>query len=287
MKKGNTTNSVLFRKKLAQAIALTSVVGLGLAACSDGDRSTSNDEGVVHVAGETTTDASVNHVEGESTSVTGPGFAAVQPTGSITGLVQDSNGNPLEGVQVYAAGQSATTDAGGVYYIEEIQAVNTLGTDSGTVAAGAGIPVSIRAPDGYLGGTAMVTPQSQIDGSPDDSSGIDNEENCGAGDPANGITNLSCTNGGTSVTNPQTVFIDGFVASAGIAILPAKTACITGVAQVAATGKHQGGDATWKVEQAGPLKTFDRKRDQRFCSLLVTINSDRSLNSSFLPRFHC
>ncbi len=168
MMKGNTMNSVLYRKKLAQAIALTSIVGFGLAACSDGDRSTSTDAG----------DPSTTNVEGStSTATTGPGFDRVSdPTGSVTGLVQDTNGNPIEGASVYLAGQMASTDAGGVYFFQSVPAVLTTGMDDGLGGAPAGVLlVSIVPPSSYLGATVTVTPFAQIDGSPNDSAGVDSE----------------------------------------------------------------------------------------------------------------
>ena len=42
-----------------------------------------------------------------------------------------------------------------------------------------------------------------------------------------------------------------------------------------------------EIEQTGPLKAFDGKSLQRFGSLLPKTYSERSLNSSFFPRFHC
>lgn len=167
--------------KLTSAIIMVS--GLALVGCGD------DTESVV---------SSVGGNAGVSTDGT---FSAVNnPKGSISGLVQDTNGNPIEGATVYIANQMATTNAGGLYYFEEVKITQTVPREDGTYAQA--MTVSIVPPAGYLGATVTVQPQAQVF-----------EYSTGNGDTA---------------TSTNTVFIDGFVAEAGAAVLPALTASVGG-----------------------------------------------------------
>lgn len=140
-------------------------------------------------------------VEG-STSVTktsGTFERVSNPRGTVVGLVQDTNGNPLRGVKVYLAGMSKSTDTGGNYRFNNVPVTNAVGsTDTGHNP----LSITIAAPEGYLGATVTVEPVAQH--------------------TANG------DNGGGSV-NPVSVFVDGFIAQAGTAVLPALDADVTGI----------------------------------------------------------
>lgn len=188
MKKWN--NGSFNRTKLATAVAVVSL-GLMAGGCgSDGDRSV-------------------------STSTTAGGVTQIHaPKGSVTGHVQDTNGNPIAGATVNVAGQSVTTDASGQYYIESVQVVGVTGADG--PQAGGALQVVVQAP-GHLGATVTVTPRAQIDGTPGDSNGTANQN----------VGNV----------NNNTVFVDGFLAAAGTTVLPKLAATVTGNLRDGRTGE--------------------------------------------------
>lgn len=186
MKKWNGNS--FSKTKLATAVA---VVSLGLLAggCgSDGDRSTSvGDSGSV---------TQINRAEG-----------------TVTGHVQDTNGNPVAGATVFIAGQSATTDGGGNYLFDSVQVLNSTGTDDnagGAIANALQVVISVP---GYIGATVTVTPLAQVD----------------ANDSGNG-------NASTDV-NAANMFLDGFLAPAGTAVLPKLGASVTGNLRDGRTGE--------------------------------------------------
>ncbi len=118
------------------------------------------------------------------------------PKGSVTGTVQDTNGNPIQGVKVYLAGQNTTTDAGGIYNFASVPVTQVNNIAAGV--QGEKLSVTIAAPTGYIGATVTVSPTAQV-------------------------TNDSNT------TNGVKTFIDGFVASAGTAVLPETNSTVSGV----------------------------------------------------------
>jgi len=132
-----------------------------------------------------TTNTSSNSASNSATHIS-------NPKGTVSGLVTDSNGNPLEGVKAYLAGQTATTDAGGHYVFHDVPVSNTVGADAPN--PNAVLTVTIAAPKGYLGATVTVTPASQIDSA----------ENSGAG----------------STTSGSETFVDGYIAEATAVPLP-------------------------------------------------------------------
>ena len=152
-----------------------------------------------------------------STSTTGGNNSVISnPRVTVTGTVMDTNGNPLNNVTVYVAGMQTTTDAGGVYVFNEVPTINTANNGNLNIGAGnrvgglnettnGALQVTIAAPAGYLGATVLVTPESQ---------------QISSGDPA-------VLNGGQ--TNPNTNFIDGYIASAGTAVLPVLNGTVHGV----------------------------------------------------------
>lgn len=144
--------------------------------------------------------------EERSNSVTSSSSTQISnPKGSITGLVQDTNGNPIEGVQVYLAGLTTTTDAGGTYRFDNVPVTNTR-TSNAQDTGHQALSITIAAPTGYIGATVTVTPMAQLDGSGEDS------------------------------TNGAETFIDGYMASAGTAVLPATNSTVTGTLRDTDTG---------------------------------------------------
>jgi hypothetical protein len=178
--------------KLTGAILLAS--GLAIVGCSSDD--TESIKETVSTSGSVTTSGT---------------FASINnPAGSISGLVQDTNGNPISDATVYIGDQTATTNAGGLYYFDEVKITQTVPREDGTYAQA--LTVSIVPPAGYLGATVTVQPQAQVF-----------EVSTGGGADAE---EASATN---------TVFIDGFIAEAGVAVLPALTASVSGVLRNQAT----------------------------------------------------
>ena len=184
------SEGIWMKKSLVAAVAAGTLV---LAACNDesGDATT------------TTT----------STETVTTNYQTINnPTGSITGVVKDTNGNPIEGATVYLGNQTAVTNVGGQYYFAEVAVTQTVKNDGDSYAQA--LALTIIPPTGYLGATVTVTPQAQyFDGS--QTSASDSNE----------------------VTNPASTFIDGFQASAGTAVLPATTATVTGVLRNEETGE--------------------------------------------------
>ncbi len=146
-------------------------------------------------------------VEGsESVSTSGGTVTQVtNPTGTVQGHVQDTNGNPLTGVTVYLGGASTTTDAGGNYTFANVGVTNAAGADSDT--AHKPLSITVAAPTGYLGATVTVKPEAQVDG----------------------------TETNAAYDSTPTLFIDGFTAQAGTAVLPALTSSVSGVLRDADT----------------------------------------------------
>jgi len=66
--------------------------------------------------------------------------------GSISGLVQDTNGNPLSDVKVIFMDKETKTNEGGIYYFDAIP----------SVSIGSNQSVTILAPKGYLGASVTI-----------------------------------------------------------------------------------------------------------------------------------
>jgi len=144
-----------------------------------------------------------------STSTTGGVLSQINaPTGTVIGLVQDTNGNPIEGADVYLGGQTTRTNAGGQYIFNDVAATNTVNLAVGVTQNQ--LVISIVPPAGYLGASVTVTPEAQIDG------------------------NVSSP---YSSTNPVTTFISGYIAQAGTAVLPKLQVTVTGVLRDVYTGQ--------------------------------------------------
>ena len=192
------SEGIWIKKSLVAAVAAGTLV---LAGCND----ESNDN-----------DTDGNTTTSQQTSSTPENYVSVnKPTGSITGLVTDTNGYPIEGATVYLGEQSVTTNAGGQYYFSDVAVSQTVKNDNDEYTQA--VALTIVPPSGYLGATVTVMPKAQIfNGSETDA---DSNE----------------------VTNPITTFIDGFNAQAGTAVLPATTATVTGVLRNSDTGEALSG----------------------------------------------
>lgn len=185
-------------------VALAVVLSLGLAACGDtegdaGSTSTSTSNTVV--------DATQNEVASES-----------DLTGTVQGVVVDSNGNPLEGVMVYLGDAETTTNAGGQYTFSDVAVTNVSGVNNegGEVedSTTSTLIITIGGTDAYLGALVTVTPEAQV----------------------NNTGGTGVVTGTNSDTTIQT-FIDGFTAQAGTATLPLLNAGAYGYVRDCATGQ--------------------------------------------------
>lgn len=188
------SEGIWIKKSLVAAVAAGTLV---LAGCND--ESTDGDKDATTTTSQQTSSTPENYV------------SVNKPTGSITGVVTDTNGYPIEGATVYLGDQSVTTNAGGQYYFADVAVSQTVKNDDDNYTQA--VALTIVPPSGYLGATVTVMPQAQI---------------------FNGSETEADSN---DVTNPITTFIDGFNASAGTAVLPATTATVTGVLRNAETGE--------------------------------------------------
>jgi len=164
----------VFKKaKLVAAITLASTMTFGMTGCILG-----GDESIT------------------SSAIGNNGVATTAPKGSLQGIVQDTNGNPIKGAKVYVGKRSATTNTGGAYQIDDVAVTGLTVTQDGEYLGGE-IRVVIVPPTGYLGATVSVEPSAIIDQGRSDQ---------GTSEEA-----------GIASTNR---FIDGFTAVAGDAVLP-------------------------------------------------------------------
>lgn len=136
------------------------------------------------------------------------------PSGTVSGLVQDTNGNALKGATVSIAGQNKKTDAQGRYTFYKVPVSNVEGNDN-DLGPVPNINVYVQPPEesdvAYLSATISVGPaQAEIDGS-------NVSDNNGANTSADTITNGAVT------------FVDGFVVEAPVAQLPALNNTVTGL----------------------------------------------------------
>lgn len=181
------SEGIWIKKSLVAAVAAGTLVLVG---CGEDDSNSSNSS----TSNESSQYVSVNN-----------------PRGSITGLVTDTNGMPIEGATVYLGNQSVVTNAGGQYYFSDVAVSQTVRNDNDSYAQA--LSLTIVPPAQYLKASVTVKPQAQLFN----------------GSEANADT--------SEVTNPVTTFIDGFNASAGTAVLPEKMATVKGVLRSADSGE--------------------------------------------------
>jgi len=161
------------KAKLVTAVALASTMTFGMTGCILG-----GDESIT------------------SSAIGNNGVATTAPKGSIQGIVQDTNGNPIKGARVYVGQRAVTTNDGGAYQIDNVAVSGLTVTQYGEYLGGE-IRVVIVPPAGFLGATVSVEPSAIIDQGRSDQ---------GTSEEA-----------GIASTNR---FIDGFTAVAGDAVLP-------------------------------------------------------------------
>jgi len=192
-------------------VALAVVLSLGLAACgdSDGDEGSTSTSLVEAPIGNTNTVGNQNEL-----------------TGTVQGVVVDSNGNPLAGVAVYLGDAETVTNAGGQYVFADVAVTTVSGVnnegDEAIDAASQSLVITIGSSATHLGALVTVTPKAQVN----------NTGGQGQGDATG-----DAQDGSNSDTTIQT-FVSGFTAEAGIAILPALNAGAYGYVRDCATGQR-------------------------------------------------
>lgn len=132
---------------------------------------------------------------------TPPVEEATEYTGTITGVVVDSNGNPIEGAQVYVIGSETLTNAGGQYIFSDI--VIPVGTES--------LIVTVSALDN-IGDIVKITPANQVNNVGGDSTidPTDFAEGFTAQAPTLQLANLKAIAGeDVNVLSNQLVGLDG------------------------------------------------------------------------------
>lgn len=168
----------------------------------------------------------------DSNAVTSGKSAHYRALGSVTGTVQDTNGNPIKDVSVYLAGQTVKTDAGGVYRFNSVPATQVFDVGVTANELGEQLSVTIAAPAGYIGATVTVRPAAQIDSS-------------------------------TNATNGVETFIDGFIASAGTAVLPQTNTTVTGILRDNTTGEPLANKVmNFEFTAGGTNGATDQEQDQ-------------------------
>lgn len=156
--------------------------------------------------------------EGDSststTSTDQPLNQVTGPVGSVTGTVLDTNGHALEGVTVGLAGKTTTTNATGQYVFENVQVAYTMGADQHEHPNP--FVIKVNAPAGYLGATVTVDVFAQFDGSND----------------YTGDQSVVSEGNNKTVT-----LVDGFMAQAGMAVLPELATTVKGWLRNCDTGE--------------------------------------------------
>ena len=125
-------NTFYKKAKLATAIALVSSTTLLTGCLVDGNKANS-------VTTSTTTAA-----------IGSNGVATTAPKGSVQGIVQDTNGNPIAGATVHIGNRTTTTSSGGTYQLDNV-AVSGIEIANDDDYFGGSIRIVILPPAGYLG----------------------------------------------------------------------------------------------------------------------------------------
>jgi hypothetical protein len=187
-------------------VALAVVLSLGLAACGDSE----GDAGSVS--------NSNSQVDAPSNTVGAQDELSV----TVSGVVVDTNNNPIEGASVYLAGETVVTDAGGIYVFSDVNVTNVVGVnnegnENSDSISDAALTLTVVAPAGYLGGTITLTPQAQVNntggqGAVTAGDGADGAT-CDAGDAVaasevGSVTTTSTDGLTTTVTTVETGAVD-------------------------------------------------------------------------------
>ena len=224
---------------LAARFAVASVLTLGVAACGNDSTSTATTQGAVTIV--------------------------KAPSGTVTGVVQDTNGNPLADIRVGLAGKETVTDWSGTYVFENVVATNVTPMDAASTGvadvAQQGLQIVISntkkvtdaatqvvtwPASGYLGATVTVRPQAQWDNT-------------------------------SNAQDAQTssIFIDGFNVSAGTAVLPKLGASMTGTLRDAQSGNPLSGVAL-ELDMASVGATLQQQPQNGVFTSYATSNFDQT-----------
>ena len=200
------------KRQLVSAIAVVTSA-IALTGCIDGDSSKSNT-------------SSTNIVEDSAR------HEVVQQkaqTSSVYGVVQDTNGNPIAGATVSIGSIVATTNATGGYELVGVPVTGlaqTTTTENGDIsiqpgAAGDDLQISVKTPTGFLDATLTVTPK--------------------AGQNLVASSHFNGSGGNDTLASDDGLLVvvlgEGLAVGAGITVVPATNATVTGVLRNQNTGE--------------------------------------------------
>lgn len=200
------------KRQLVSAIAVVTSA-IALTGCIDGDSSKSNT-------------TSTNIVEDSAR------HEVVQQkaqTSSVYGVVQDTNGNPIAGATVSIGSIVATTNATGGYELAGVPVTGlaqTTTSENGDIsiqagAAGDDLQISVKTPAGFLDATLTVTPK--------------------AGQNLVASSHFNGSGGNDTLASDDGLLVvvlgEGLAVGAGITVVPATNATVTGVLRNQNTGE--------------------------------------------------
>jgi hypothetical protein len=176
---------------------------------------------------------------------------------SVVGLVQDTNGKPLDGVTVRLMKQETTTSNGGKYQFDNVPVSSVSSTDANFGVNVNRLNITIDPPSGYLGATVQVNPAATISTE-------------------------------TGATSNVLALIDGTIAPAQTAVLPALTAKISGTLRDGVTGEPVKGNIALDLASVGagaiasePVNGFAVSYETT--KFIATSGSDGTFEVSGLP----
>lgn len=187
----------------------------------------------------------------------------VAPKSTVSGLVQDTNGAPLQGFTVSLLGKKTTTDASGTYVFTNVAVTAVAGAD-GSVSHIQDLSVVITPPTGsnYIGAVVTVRPEAQIDGNGDD-----------------------------HAANLASRLLTGFNVAAGTAVLPSRTSTVNGVLRNEVTGEPVAGvKVALDLEAAGSGAAVGQEQPQNGATttynapaMFTTTGADGSFSFANVP----
>ena len=198
------------KKQLVSAIAVVTSA-IALTGCIDGDSTTSTSSNIVE-------DSARHEVVQQKAQ-----------TSSVFGVVQDTNGNPIVGATVSIGSIVATTNSTGGYELAGVPVTGlatTTTAENGTVsinpgAAATPLQISVKTPAGFLDATLTVTPT--------------------AGQNLVASSNFNGSGGNDTLAADDGLLVvvlgEGLAVGAGITVVPATNATVTGILRNQNTGE--------------------------------------------------
>jgi hypothetical protein len=198
------------KRKLVSAIAVVTSA-IALTGCIDGDNTTSTSSNVVE-------DSARHEVVQQKAQ-----------TSNVFGVVQDTNGNPIVGATVSIGSIVATTNSTGGYELAGVPVTGlaqTTTSENGDIsilagAAGDSLQISVKTPAGFLDATLTVIPK--------------------AGQNLVASSHFNGSGGNDTLASDDGLLVvvlgEGLAVGAGITVVPATNATVTGVLRNQNTGE--------------------------------------------------